>query len=119
MAILDAQGRIAVHTGGKCVAAAGHAVGANCCAQANMMKRSTVWNAMVRAFENEGGEIADRLLAAMEAAEDQGDDLRRKQAASLIVVTGKPSGVPGSNRSIDLRVDDHIDPVGEIKRLLN
>ena len=118
MAIFDAQGRIAVHTGGGCVAAAGHAVGANCCAQANMMKRSTVWNAMVRAFENEGGEIADRLLAAMEAAEDQGMIC----AANRLPHSSWSRAnlrVPGSNRSIDLRVDDHIDPVGEIKRLLN
>jgi uncharacterized Ntn-hydrolase superfamily protein len=117
-AILDAQGRVAVHTGARCVAAAGHAIGANCCAQANMMARDTVWAAMVRAFENAGGELADRLLAAMEAAEAEGGDLRGRQAAALIVVSGKPSGVSRLDRIVDLRVDDHPDPVGEIKRLL-
>src|SRR5581483_5125495 len=94
VAILDVQGRIAVHTGAKCVSAAGHAMGANCCAQANMMAQDTVWQAMVRAFENAPGAMADRLLAAMEAAEHEGGDLRGKQAASLIVASGKPSGVP-------------------------
>ena len=82
------------------------------------MKRDTVWNAMVRAFETTNGELADRLLTALEAAEYQGGDIRGRQAASLIVVTGKPSGVPQLDRLVDLRVDDHADPVGEVKRLL-
>ena len=79
----------------------------------------TVWSAMVGAFQNASGELADRLLAAMEAAENEGGDLRGKQAASLIVVPGKASGVPQLDRSIDLRVDDHTEPVGEIRRLLS
>ena len=119
VAILDVQGRVAVHTGARCVSAAGHAIGANCSAQANMMAQDTVWKAMVHAFENATGELADRLMAAMEAAEHEGGDLRGKQAASLIVVSGKPSGVSKLDRSVDFRVDDHPDPVGEIKRLLN
>jgi uncharacterized Ntn-hydrolase superfamily protein len=118
VAILDVQGRIAVHTGAGCVAAAGHAIGAHCCAQANMMAQDTVWQAMVHAFETTGGQLADRLLAAMEAAEHAGGDLRGKQAAALIVVTGQPSGVAELDRLVDLRVDDHPDPVGEIQRLL-
>ena len=119
VAILDGQGRVAVHTGSRCVSAAGHAIGANCCAQGNMMMGDTVWSAMVGAFENARGELADRLLAAMEAAENEGGDLRGKQAASLIVVPGEASGVPQLDRSIDLRVDDHTEPVGEIRRLLS
>ena len=79
----------------------------------------TVWSAMVGAFENARGELADRLLAAMEAAENEGGDLRGKQAASLTVVPGEASGVPQLDRSIDLRVDDHTEPVGEIRRLLS
>jgi uncharacterized Ntn-hydrolase superfamily protein len=118
VAIMDAHGRVAVHTGAKCVAAAGHTIGANCSAQANMMAQDTVWRAMVHAFEHDSGDLADRLLAAMEAAEREGGDLRGKQAASLIVVSGKPSGVWKLDRVVDLRVDDHPDPVGEIKRLL-
>jgi uncharacterized Ntn-hydrolase superfamily protein len=66
---------------------------------------------MVRAFETTNGELADRLLTALEAAEYQGGDIRGRQAASLIVVTGKPSGVPQLDRLVDLRVDDHADPL--------
>lgn len=118
VAIMDAQGRMAVHTGSKCVAAAGHALGAHCAAQANMMLRDTVWHEMVRAFEQTSGELAERLLAALEAAEQEGGDVRGKQAAGLIVVTGTPTGVAKLDRLVDLRVDDHPDPVGELKRLL-
>jgi uncharacterized Ntn-hydrolase superfamily protein len=118
VAILDLQGRVAVHTGDRCVAAAGHAIGTNCCAQANMMARDTVWQAMVQAFEVAPGELADRLIAAMDAAEREGGDLRGKQAAALIVVAGQPSGVPQLDHPIDLRVDDHPDPISELKRLL-
>jgi uncharacterized Ntn-hydrolase superfamily protein len=119
VAILDAHGRAAVHTGTGCVPAAGHSIGVDCCAQANMMARDTVWPAMVQAFESAEGEMADRLLAAVDAAEREGGDVRGKQAAALIVVSGKPSGIPRLDHTVDLRVDDHPDPVGEIRRLLN
>jgi uncharacterized Ntn-hydrolase superfamily protein len=119
VAIMDIHGRTALHTGTNCVAAAGHFLGINCCAQANMMAQGTVWQAMVDAYEKSTGEMAERLLAAMEAAEDEGGDLRGKQAASLIVVTGKPTGVPKLDRIIDLRVDDHTNPVGELRRLFH
>lgn len=119
VAIMDAQGQVAVHTGAKCVAAAGHAFGPNCSAQANMMAQDTVWQAMVDAFEGGSGDLADRLVASLEVAEREGGDLRGRQAAGLIVVTGTPSGVWKLDRVVDLRVDDHPDPVGEIKRLLH
>jgi uncharacterized Ntn-hydrolase superfamily protein len=119
VAILDTQGRVALHTGARCVPAAGHSIGTDCCAVANMMARDTVWRAMIHAFETTSGPMADRLLAAMEAAEREGGDLRGKQAASLIVVSTKPSGVRELDRSVDLRVDDHPDPIAEVKRLLN
>jgi uncharacterized Ntn-hydrolase superfamily protein len=118
VAIMDTQGQVAVHTGAKCVAAAGHALGRDCSAQANMMAQDTVWQAMVHAFETGTGDLADRLVAAMEAAEREGGDLRGKQAAGLIVVSGKPSGVSKLDRVVDVRVDDHPEPVDEIKRLL-
>ena len=119
LAIMDARGDVAVHTGSGCVAAAGHLIGVDCCAQANMMARDTVWPAMVRAFERAAGEMADRLIAALDAAEGEGGDVRGKQAAALIVVSGKPSGIPRLDHQVDLRVDDHPDPVGEIRRLLS
>jgi len=118
VAIMDARGRVAVHTGAGCVADAGHAIGHNCCAQANMMARDTVWSAMVHAFEDTVGDMADRLLAALEAAEREGGDIRGKQAASLIVVAGRSCGVSRLDHLVDLRVDDHPDPVTEIRRLL-
>jgi uncharacterized Ntn-hydrolase superfamily protein len=118
VAMLDAHGRVAVHTGASCVAAAGHAIGQHGSAQANMMARGTVWQAMVDAFERASGDLAERLLAAMQAAEREGGDMRGRQAAALIVVSGQPSAVSGGNRLFDLRVDDHPDPVGEIARLL-
>jgi Flp pilus assembly protein TadD len=83
-----------------------------------MMARNTVWGAMVHAFEHTAGEMADRLLAALEAAEAEGGDIRGKQAASLVVVSGRPSEVARLDHVVDLRVDDHPDPVAEIRRLL-
>lgn len=118
VAIMDARGRVAVHTGTSCVAEAGHAVGAQCSAQANMMVHSSVWQAMVAACERASGDLAGRLLAALQAAEREGGDLRGKQSAALIVVAGSPAAVPGGGRLVDLRVDDHPDPVGELARLL-
>ncbi len=118
VAFMDKSGRIAVHTGARCVAAAGHSVGAHCVAQANMMARDTVWRAMTDAFEQSTGALADKLLAAMVAAEHEGGDIRGAQAAALIVVSAKPSAYPRLDPVVDLRIDDHADPVGEIARLL-
>jgi uncharacterized Ntn-hydrolase superfamily protein len=118
VAVLDARGRVAAHTGAACVAAAGHALGAECAAQANMMARDTVWPAMLEAFGHASGDLAERLLAAMRAAEAAGGDVRGRQAAALIVAPGHATDAPGADRLVDLRVDDHADPVGEIARLL-
>jgi uncharacterized Ntn-hydrolase superfamily protein len=119
VAILDTHGRIAAHTGRSCVAAAGHATGLQCSAQANMMAHDTVWPAMIAAFEHTSGDLAERLLAAMQAAERAGGDLRGRQAAALIVVPGQLAAAPTADRRVDLRIDDHPDPVGEIGRLLS
>ena len=114
VAILDVRGRVAVHTSARCVAAAGHAVGTDCAAQANMVVRDTTSRAMVAAFEATPGALAERLVAALEAAQRDGGDIRGVQAAGILVVSTEPS----PERIIDLRVDDHRDPIGEIKRLL-
>lgn len=116
--MVDAAGRAASHTGSKCIAAAGHYVGDGFACQANMMLKPTVWKAMAEAFETAPGELADRLLAALEAAQREGGDIRGRQAAGLIVVRGKASGAPWKDRIYDLRVEDHPDPVGEMRRLL-
>jgi uncharacterized Ntn-hydrolase superfamily protein len=118
VAMIDAQGRVAAHTGAYCVDAAGHRMGANYSAQANLMLKDTVWDAMAKAFENAKGDLADRLLAALEAAQAEGGDIRGKQSAAIVVVSGRPTGRPWADRLFDLRVEDHPEPVAELKRLV-
>jgi tetratricopeptide (TPR) repeat protein len=84
-----------------------------------MMTRETVWPAMIEAFELGSGDLAERLLAAMLAAEHEGGDLQGRQAAALIVVSGVPAAEPTAARRVDLRIDDHPDPIGENGRLLS
>jgi uncharacterized Ntn-hydrolase superfamily protein len=116
--IVDAQGRLAVYTGAQCVGAAGHLIGETCAAQANMMARPGVPEAMVAAFEATSGDLAERMMRALEAAEAAGGDVRGRQGAALIVVNATSSGVPKLDAVFDLRVDDHPEPVQEIRRLL-
>jgi len=118
VAMVDAQGRTAAHTGQNCIAEAGHYIGDGFTCQANMMLKNTVWEAMSKAFKNTRGELADRMLAALEAAEAEGGDIRGKQSAALIVVKGDSSGVWWKDRIYDLRIEDHPEPVPELKRLL-
>jgi len=118
VAMIDAQGRVAVHTGSRCIAAAGHAIGKNFSVQANMMSNERVWPAMKEAFENTESDLADRLLTALEAAEAIGGDARGKQSAALLVVHGSSTGKPWADRRVDLRIEDHLDPLVELRRLL-
>jgi uncharacterized Ntn-hydrolase superfamily protein len=116
--MVDAAGRAAAHTGRKCIAAAGQYVGDGFTCQANMMLKPTVWKAMADAFQAGKGELADRLMAALEAAQREGGDIRGRQSAALIVVKAKASGAPWKDRIYDLRVEDAADPIGELKRIL-
>src|SRR5262245_16638896 len=118
VAMIDAQGRVDAHTGKLCIIAAGHRTGKNFSVQANLMLKETVWDAMAKAFENSQGDLADRMIAALEAAQAEGGDIRGKQSAAIVVVSGKPSGKPWADRLFDLRVDDHPEPVTELKRLV-
>ena len=118
VAMVDAQGRVAAHTGKNCIPEAGHTIGDGFTCQANLMLKDTVWDAMAKAFRNTEGELADRLIAALEAAEAEGGDIRGKQSAALIVVRGKSSGLWWRDRLYDLRIEDHPTPVPELKRLL-
>ena len=118
VAMVDAAGRVAAHTGGRCVEAAGHHVGKDYSVQANMMRNATVWPAMARAFEATRGDLAERMLAALEAAEAAGGDIRGKQSAALIVVSGTPTGRPWQDRLFDLRVEDSPAPLPELRRLV-
>src|SRR5216683_3846227 len=110
VAMIDAQGRVAAHTGSKCIAAAGNLVGANYSVQANLMEKPSVWPAMARAFEAATGDLTDRLLAALEAAQREGGDIRGQQSAAILVVSGKPTGRAWIDRKVDLRVEDSADP---------
>src|SRR3954467_12037219 len=90
VAMIDSGGRVAVHTGPRCIREAGHQVGDQVSAQANIMERDTVPTAMVRAYDEAGGApLGERLLAALEAAEQEGGDLRGRQSAALLVVAGR------------------------------
>ena len=118
VAIVDKHGRVAVHTGARCIREAGHRVADGVSAQANMMERPTVPDAMIEAFRETTGDLGDRLLAALEAAEREGGDIRGRQSAALVVVAPRATGQPIEDRPIDLRVEDHADPLGELRRLV-
>jgi uncharacterized Ntn-hydrolase superfamily protein len=118
VAMVDRFGRTAVHTGGRCIAAAGHRVGDQVSVQANMMRSNTVPDAMADAYSHAHGDLAHRLVAALEAAEHEGGDVRGRQSAALLVVAAKQGDSPLVDQLFDLRVDDHDDPVRELRRLL-
>jgi uncharacterized Ntn-hydrolase superfamily protein len=118
VAMIDVRGDVAAHTGSRAIVAAGHHVGAQYSVQANLMERPTVWPAMARAYETATGDLAERLLAALEAAEQEGGDIRGRQSAAILVVAATPTGRPWVDRRFDLRVEDHPDPVRELRRLV-
>ncbi len=118
VAMVDAHGGVAVHTGRNCVAAAGHRRGKHYACQANMMRNDSVWGAMAEAYEGTGRDFADRLMAALQGAEEAGGDVRGCQSAALLVVSGRQSGSSLHDRLIDLRVEDHPQPLRELQRLL-
>src|SRR5687768_4292728 len=119
VAMVDRAGVVAAWTGPKCIQAAGHESGEGYSVQANLMDRDTVWPAMARAYEAATGDFAARLLAALEAAEGEGGDIRGRQSAALIVVRGESTGRPWADRLVDLRIEDHPQPLVELRRLLD
>ncbi|HKO45387.1 MAG TPA: DUF1028 domain-containing protein [Pyrinomonadaceae bacterium] len=118
VAMIDSQGRVDAWTGKNDIAAAGHLVRQNFSVQANLMLNDKVWPAMAQAFENSKGDLAERMLAALDAAQAVGGDIRGKQSAALVVVTGKPTGQAWKDRTFDLRVDDSPEPLKELRRLV-
>ncbi|HDP94424.1 MAG TPA: DUF1028 domain-containing protein [Candidatus Aminicenantes bacterium] len=118
VAMINACGDVAVHTGNSCIAAAGHQTGDGYSCQANMMEKDTVPAAMAAAYETTKGSLVDRLMAALEAAQAEKGDIRGKQSAAIIVVAGESFGVPWKGRLFDLRVEDHSRPLKELKRLI-
>ncbi|TKJ20246.1 MAG: Zn-dependent protease [Promethearchaeota archaeon Loki_b32] len=119
VAILDAQGRVATHTGSKCIKQAGHIVGESFSVQANMMLSDKVWPVMAEAFEkNNNMLLPERIIKSLEAAESVGGDIRGKQSAALLVVAGEPTEEKWEDPIIDLRVEDHKEPLKELNRIL-
>ena len=118
VAMIDLHGNVATHTGTHCIAQAGHQAGRNYSVQANLMEKATVWPAMAEAFENAQGDLAERMLAALDAAEAEGGDIRGRQSVALLVVKAHPTGQEWSDRVFDLRVDDSPEPLVELRRLL-
>ncbi|MDH3890702.1 MAG: DUF1028 domain-containing protein [candidate division Zixibacteria bacterium] len=118
VAMIDKNGQALAHTGSHCIDEAGHHVGHHYSVQANLMEKATVWPAMAEAFENSNGDLAERMLVALEAAQAEGGDIRGKQSAALLVVSGEPTGRDWSDRLFDLRVDDSPEPLVELRRLV-
>jgi uncharacterized Ntn-hydrolase superfamily protein len=117
--MVDAEGRAAAHTGALAIAEAGHILGDGFTVQANMMLRPTVWPTMAEAYQSTRGELVERLLSALDAAEAEGGDIRGRQSAAILVVAGKNTGRPWADKLYDLRVDDAPEPLKEIRRLVS
>ncbi|WP_240032192.1 DUF1028 domain-containing protein [Psychroflexus aestuariivivens] len=120
VAMMSNNGEIAAFTGNKCVQDARHIIGENYSIQANMMVSENVVYNMRQAFEEHSDlALAERVVKALEAGQAAGGDIRGKQSAALIVVDSKPSELPWNDKLVDLRVDDHNQPIQELSRLLN
>jgi uncharacterized Ntn-hydrolase superfamily protein len=117
LAMVDAHGGIDVYTGDGCVAEAGHKVSEHCCALANMVVSPDVWAAISEGFASTTGALAHRLVAALEAGEAAGGDLRGQRSAAVTVVRAERTGRPWRDQVVDLRVDDHPEAVAELRRL--
>jgi uncharacterized Ntn-hydrolase superfamily protein len=123
VAMIDVHGNVAAHTGERCIAAAGHVVGEDLqfSVQANLMEKDSVWPAMADAYRKaraDGADLADAMLAALDAAQAEGGDIRGKQSAAILIVRGESTGRPWEDRIFDLRIEDHPDPLGELRRLV-
>jgi uncharacterized Ntn-hydrolase superfamily protein len=114
VSMIDHAGTIATHTGQRCFPEAGSFQGDTFCTQANMMARNTVWGAMAAAYEAAQGDLADRILAAMDAAQAEGGDIRGQQTAALLIVDRRRTRIP----LVDIRVDHHQQPISELHRML-
>lgn len=114
---VDVAGAAAAHTGERCIREAGHVVGDGFATQANMMRSPGVPEAMAAAYAASDGPLWARLAAALDAAEAAGGDIRGRQSAAIVVASGAPADQPGQGVLVDVRVDDHPDPLPEIRRL--
>ena len=109
---------IAAWTGPKCIPDAGYHTGDQYSVQANLMANARVWPAMAKAYEAAKGDLAERMLQALEAAQAVGGDIRGRQSAAILIVKAKASGKPWMDRVMDLRVEDSPEPIKELRRLV-
>ena len=116
--MVDAHGNVANHTGSNAISEFCDIEGENYTVQANMMWKPTVCAAMAKAFEGAEGDLAERMMQALDAAQGEGGDIRGKQSAAMLVVSGDSALPPWGGRLIDLRIEDHADPLVELRRLL-
>jgi uncharacterized Ntn-hydrolase superfamily protein len=119
VAIVDKNGNVAAHTGKNCIEAAGDMQGKNFSVQANMMKSAMVWPAMQKAYQSAKGDFADRLIQALEAAQAVGGDIRGKQSAAILIVKDAPQENSWENVVLNIRIDDHAEPLKELRRIYN
>lgn len=119
VAIVDAKGNVAVFTGDAANAWRGHVTGKTWSAQGNILVGRHVVEAMGRAFENTDDELAEKLYAALKAGEDAGGDSRGRQSASILVVRKSGGRNINNDRYVFVNVDDHADPMHELRRLMN
>ncbi len=118
VALIDAAGGVAQHSGDGCIPEAGGVIGDGFASQGNMLASDAVWNAMADAYASSRGPLAERMMDALDAGEARGGDMRGKQSAALLVVAGERGGDPSAGRLLDVRVDDHTEPLIELRRLL-
>jgi uncharacterized Ntn-hydrolase superfamily protein len=119
VALVDSGGCVATHTGERCIADAGHVMGEGFSVQANMMGNPDVWPAMADAYCGATGDLAERMLAALEAGQAAGGDIRGRQSAAILIVEADATGRPWTDIAMDLRVEDHTEPIRELRRLVS
>jgi uncharacterized Ntn-hydrolase superfamily protein len=119
LGVIDAKGNAAAFTGKKCLEWAGSKVGKNYSVQGNILASEDVVNRMAESFEFAKGDLGSRLVAALEGGENAGGDARGRQSAALLVVRENRGRASYGDRYIDLRVEDHSNPIGELERLLD
>jgi len=118
VAMVDTSSQVATHTGARCIADAGHETGDGFSVQANMMASADIWPAMARAYRQTEGDLAERMLAALEGGQTAGGDIRGQQSASILIVRPTSTGRPWADTVMDLRVEDSSEPVRELRRLV-
>jgi uncharacterized Ntn-hydrolase superfamily protein len=118
IALVDSQGRVAAHTGRRSIADAGHVTGEAFSVQANMMATRDVWPAMAEAYRGATGDLAERMLTALEAGQAAGGDIRGRQSAAILIVEAESTGRSWMDTAMELRVEDHAQPIRELRRLV-